>query len=108
MSATSRTQFSAQHKGKEIHIQCEACLLRLSGHHEPGISDIVVHAAVYFPGVLACVAVFGAGQPPEQRLWLLTASLLQPALLLIDHGHFQYNCISLGLAVRHLPPPVDS
>ena len=25
--------------------------------------------------------------------------LLQPALLLIDHGHFQYNCISLGLAL---------
>jgi hypothetical protein len=24
--------------------------------------------------------------------------LLQPALLLTDHGHFQYNCISLGLS----------
>jgi len=25
--------------------------------------------------------------------------LLQPALILIDHGHFQYNCVSLGLAM---------
>ena len=25
--------------------------------------------------------------------------LLQPALVLIDHGHFQYNSVSLGLAV---------
>jgi len=24
--------------------------------------------------------------------------LLQPSLILIDHGHFQYNCVSLGLA----------
>ena len=25
--------------------------------------------------------------------------LLQPSLVLIDHGHFQYNCASLGLAL---------
>lgn len=25
--------------------------------------------------------------------------LLQPGLLLIDYGHFQYNCVSLGLAL---------
>ena len=25
--------------------------------------------------------------------------LLQPSLVLIDHGHFQYNCVSLGLAL---------
>ena len=25
--------------------------------------------------------------------------LLQPGLILIDHGHFQYNCASLGLAL---------
>lgn len=28
---------------------------------------------------------------------LLILILLQPALILIDHGHFQYNCASLGL-----------
>ncbi len=59
-----------------------------------------VHA-VYFPAVLACAIVFGADKSPEQRTWLLTATLFQPALLLIDHGHFQYNCISLGLTVSH-------
>jgi len=33
------------------------------------------------------------------RRWLLLTALSQPALILIDHGHFQYNTISLGLAL---------
>ena len=33
------------------------------------------------------------------RFWLLFSALSQPALILIDHGHFQYNTISLGLAL---------
>jgi len=33
------------------------------------------------------------------RVWLLLTALSQPALILIDHGHFQYNTISLGLAL---------
>ncbi|EEC05953.1 dolichyl glycosyltransferase, putative, partial [Ixodes scapularis] len=28
-----------------------------------------------------------------------TLTLLSPGLILIDHGHFQYNCVSLGLAL---------
>ena len=33
--------------------------------------------------------------------FLLTfgVAILQPALILIDHGHFQYNGIALGLSV---------
>ena len=34
---------------------------------------------------------------------MLWGSFIQPALLLIDHGHFQYNTISLGLAVSTMP-----
>ena len=29
-----------------------------------------------------------------------TAVLLQPALVLTDHGHFQYNSVALGFTVR--------
>jgi alpha-1,3-glucosyltransferase len=39
-----------------------------------------------------------SGQTTAKRLWFLAAILLQPAALLVDHGHFQYNTISLGLA----------
>ncbi|AQK52326.1 probable dolichyl pyrophosphate Man9GlcNAc2 alpha-1,3-glucosyltransferase [Zea mays] len=32
-------------------------------------------------------------------MWLLAMVLISPCLVLIDHGHFQYNCISLGLTL---------
>jgi hypothetical protein len=41
-------------------------------------------------------------QPPNKPSTLaalFTLLLLQPALILIDHGHFQYNSTCLGLAL---------
>ncbi|CAL8467236.1 g6772 [Coccomyxa elongata] len=58
------------------------------------ISDILV----FIPAVLACRWVFFKDATAEQRAWVLFAALLQPAAVLIDHGHFQYNNISLGFA----------
>lgn len=34
-----------------------------------------------------------------QSLWSVVLALAQPALVLIDHGHFQYNSVSMGLAL---------
>ena len=47
------------------------------------------------------------GEPPakssitsiQKQQWLLITALIQPAIILIDHGHFQYNTTSLGLAL---------
>ena len=36
---------------------------------------------------------------PPFQVGLAAVLLLQPGLILIDHGHFQYNCASLGLAL---------
>ncbi|KAL7221543.1 hypothetical protein ACSBR1_023489 [Camellia fascicularis] len=36
--------------------------------------------------------------------WHIAMILLNPCLILIDHGHFQYNCISLGLLVGAVAP----
>ncbi|XP_053394685.1 dolichyl pyrophosphate Man9GlcNAc2 alpha-1,3-glucosyltransferase-like isoform X2 [Mercenaria mercenaria] len=55
---------------------------------------------VYFPAVLW---IFTARKPnPEDTHAAVKSYLLMlvyPGLILIDYGHFQYNCISLGLAL---------
>jgi hypothetical protein len=72
----------------------------------------------FFPGALAAVAAVAhlpkgpsASATAQQLegtrmlpLWEAAVVLLHPALLLVDHGHFQYNGIALGLSVR--PPPL--
>lgn len=39
---------------------------------------------------------------PWKRYLVLVAVLLQPGLILIDHGHFQYNTVMLGLVAASL------
>ncbi|MFQ6632413.1 hypothetical protein Gotur_009288 [Gossypium turneri] len=62
-------------------------------------SDVLI----FFPAVLYFVLVyrsmrFGIGQNSDVA-WHIAMILLNPCLILIDHGHFQYNCISLGLTI---------
>ena len=73
------------------------------------LSDVLI----YMSAVWVLVArLIGAQKQPSKResreiipaslqprLWLLLTALSQPALILIDHGHFQYNTVSLGLAL---------
>lgn len=35
----------------------------------------------------------------HSSLWVYVLAMAQPAILLIDHGHFQYNTVALGLSV---------
>lgn len=55
--------------------------------------------AVFFPSISAASLVFNGKKSNRTAVWLMVAALMQPAALLIDHGHFQYNNISLGLSV---------
>lgn len=62
---------------------------------------------MFIPAALLCARVFYPNRLAAQRA-MLAAMLLQPAAILIDHGHFQYNNISLGLIVRSLTREYDS
>lgn len=60
------------------------------------LSDI----ATFFPATsLAMRLLSPPGSDGSYQPFVLAALLLQPAHLLVDHGHFQYNCISLGLTL---------
>lgn len=59
-------------------------------------------ALIFFPAVLCFVIAYYSGQLSTRKnniSWHTAMILLSPCLILIDHGHFQYNCISLGLTV---------
>ncbi|VAH90582.1 unnamed protein product [Triticum turgidum subsp. durum] len=64
-------------------------------------SDLMVFfpAALWFVWAYIKDGVGGSGERREGWMWLLAMVLLNPCLVLIDHGHFQYNCISLGLTL---------
>ncbi|XP_019182415.1 PREDICTED: probable dolichyl pyrophosphate Man9GlcNAc2 alpha-1,3-glucosyltransferase [Ipomoea nil] len=59
-------------------------------------------ALIFFPAVLYFINVYYYGKPVRRKsslAWHIAMLLLNPCLILIDHGHFQYNCISLGLTM---------
>ncbi|KAL4852697.1 putative dolichyl pyrophosphate Man9GlcNAc2 alpha-1 [Chlorella vulgaris] len=83
----------------------KAVELRASRGYESPFSKFLLRqtvlaadALVALPAALAAAVVFGGGSN-GRRLQLLVALLFSPATVLIDHGHFQYNCIGLGLAM---------
>ncbi|WEW58572.1 Glucosyltransferase-like protein [Emydomyces testavorans] len=62
---------------------------------------IVSEYLVYIPAVVVFIRRYARDQ--RVNVWTasvaLIAILLQPATILIDHGHFQYNTVMLGLVV---------
>ncbi|KAI5809616.1 glycosyl transferase [Peziza echinospora] len=59
---------------------------------------------VYIPAVVIYVRQIGkrAEMSRYDQAVALAAILFQPALMLIDHGHFQYNSVMLGLTISAL------
>lgn len=87
----------------------ESVSLFTSRGHESYIGKLLMRwtvlssdALMFFPAALYFIAVFYSGQSSGRKsniAWHIAMILLNPCLILIDHGHFQYNCISLGLTV---------
>lgn len=61
-------------------------------------SVCVLEALVYWPAVAFFLRRRLHGRSARARHVALYTVLLQPALLLVDHGHFQYNGVMLGLS----------
>ncbi|XP_065834097.1 dolichyl pyrophosphate Man9GlcNAc2 alpha-1,3-glucosyltransferase-like [Oscarella lobularis] len=59
--------------------------------------DLLIYIPALFFFCIRCVKKTKDHQVPKVLLFFIM--LLQPATLLIDHGHFQYNCVSLGFAL---------
>ncbi|EOD45639.1 putative glucosyltransferase protein [Neofusicoccum parvum UCRNP2] len=59
---------------------------------------------VYIPAVVICLRRYSRLQ--EVNTWeysiALVAILMQPGSILIDHGHFQYNTVMLGLVLASM------
>ncbi|KAI9927845.1 Glucosyltransferase-like protein [Aspergillus wentii] len=65
---------------------------------------VVSEYLIYIPAVVTFLRRYTRMQ--DVHVWscsiALVAVLMQPATLLIDHGHFQYNTVMLGLVVASL------
>lgn len=59
---------------------------------------VIADLLIYVPACVLCCLV-RTGFSDNDKLTSLAVLLLQPGLALIDHGHFQYNGISLGLTL---------
>lgn len=87
-----------------LAIEPEAVALGDSRGYETETSKILMRLTaltsdvlLMFPAAIFALKVIYPRADRSARLWALTLVLLHPGLVLIDHGHFQYNCISLAL-----------
>ncbi|CAG8523049.1 12251_t:CDS:10 [Funneliformis caledonium] len=62
-------------------------------------SVLVLEYLIYIPSVFVFVNWWFANESWKRRGLAILFILLQPALILIDHGHFQYNSVMLGLTI---------
>mgnify|MGYP006130277753 FL=1 len=73
------------------------------------LTVLALDIVLFFPAVWRFVALDRAGRGGSRRrasrddwaraLETVALVLLQPGFILVDHGHFQYNCVALALAL---------
>ncbi|KZT09122.1 glycosyltransferase family 57 protein [Laetiporus sulphureus 93-53] len=63
---------------------------------------IAFDTLVYVPALLMFTHTWQRSRSARTQEYALSVLLLQPALLLIDFGHFQYNSVMLGLTLLAL------
>ncbi|KAJ3014749.1 Glucosyltransferase-like protein [Thoreauomyces humboldtii] len=63
------------------------------------LTALVTELAIYVPAVILFAKYWIPTSDTARKQVLVTLILLQPALIIIDHGHFQYNSAMLGLTL---------
>ena len=61
--------------------------------------DLLVYFSVIWILAPRLITSKQEAEAERQRRRIIVMALVQPAIVLIDHGHFQYNTVSLGLAL---------
>ncbi|XP_067143750.1 dolichyl pyrophosphate Man9GlcNAc2 alpha-1,3-glucosyltransferase isoform X1 [Centruroides vittatus] len=60
---------------------------------------ILADILIYIPAIILYWTRISKPYRLREKAIAATITLLYPGFILIDHGHFQYNCISLGLCL---------
>ncbi|KAJ7784548.1 glycosyltransferase family 57 protein [Mycena metata] len=60
---------------------------------------VLLDALVYIPALIMFTRVWQATRSKRTQNLALVTLLFQPALLIVDFGHFQYNSVMLGFAL---------
>ncbi|KAI9141523.1 glycosyl transferase [Paraphysoderma sedebokerense] len=60
---------------------------------------VICDLVLFYPAAILFVRQFLKNEGRVKKLTALMILLMQPALILIDHGHFQYNLVMLGFTL---------
>lgn len=60
---------------------------------------LVVDLIIYFTAISYYWFISSNPVKPRDKAIVSVITLISPGLILIDYGHFQYNCVSLGLVI---------
>lgn len=89
-----------------VLVSPESVALFASRGYEDPVHKSFMRATVVVTDLLIYgTAVWCLTKPPQSKphnlstAWNFGLAMLQPAILLIDHGHFQYNTVALGLSL---------
>lgn len=88
-------------------VEPDLVVLNTSRGYETPSSKLFMRSTVllcdlllFFPAVLVFISFLCKDNNGIFNLFIaVSVVLLQPAFVLIDHGHFQYNCVALGLSL---------
>ncbi|KAK4524337.1 hypothetical protein GAYE_SCF03G2237 [Galdieria yellowstonensis] len=78
------------HVSRGIETESSKCLLRLS---------VVLSDAIFLLPACLQLCLRISKKKDDDSIWLFVTTALEPCLLLIDHGHFQYNGVSIALVL---------